>query len=132
MKTLKIVVVGMVLVACGGSVVDDPTSSSSSVPPFQFPALQGDASAAAPGKTVAPNEFPAIKEDAGGKHFVCEINATYLECTTMPDGGPSYVDTHSVDCRDYAAGAGQGCVPPMECEAMIEGQLVQGSCVEMP
>ncbi len=69
-------------------------------------------------------------------HFLCQLSAPaavqFLDCSTTDDGGPSYTDVDGIDCRKYVAGAGQGCIPPMACQATIDGQTVDGVCVDAP
>jgi hypothetical protein len=116
MRRLSIFVLG--LVACGGVV--DPQPSPVVV-------SNDDAGEAA---SEAPDA-----SDAAPVQFACLILAastpTFVECTTLPDGGPSYVDG-VVDCRTYDEGAGQGCAPPMACTADYDGASVTGSCAQVP
>jgi len=109
-------------VACGGVVAPVPGSDDLGVvDPVDVPSVDVDA-----GEAAAPEP-----------RFVCQLStaAAYwtLDCTTLPDGGPSYLDTTGgIDCRDYEKGAGQGCVPGMSCESEVDGEMVQGTCIEKP
>ncbi len=110
--------------ACGGEVETAPGSYP--LPPDTAP-------------EVGPRADADADADANtGWHFVCQLTpapgeVVNEECTTLPDGGPSYTDTQGdVDCRSYLAGAGQGCIAPMSCQAWLGGELVQGTCVNRP
>jgi hypothetical protein len=102
--------------ACGGVIDPAPDALSSDDAAF----------------TDAP-----LADEPHVEHFVCELSTAssfYLvDCTTLPDGGPSYTDfPGDVDCRTYFEGAGQGCVPPMGCHGWIDGALLPGACVDHP
>ena len=110
--------IALACIHCGGAVEPVPVTVTEDAMP--------DAAAEASEAAV----------DAAQRHFVCEVHAAvdpmFVECTTLADGGPSYVDGEDVDCRKYFEGAGQGCVPPMACSATIDGDVVQGTCVQAP
>ena len=124
MNRLSIALV-LFLVACGGVV--DPE------PPVVTNDDAGDAAIEAIDASDASAE---ATPDAHPLHFACLILAastpTFVECTTLPDGAPSYVDDGTVDCRTYYEGAGQGCAPPMACTALYDGHQVTGSCGQEP
>lgn len=115
--------VAFLCAGCGGAVAADGSSEQQTDPASvaRTNVTEADAAAAAP-----PSE----------RHFVCRVqlamNAEDLECTTLDDGGASYTDFDGMDCRTYYLGAGQGCVPPMTCRAIVDGETVDGACVDAP
>ena len=117
MKLLAFGVLALTM-ACGGAV--DPALDGGTAPEIDV--------------QLAPD---AGSDAADGWHFVCLFStaATYWteECTTLPDGGPSYTDTQAgIDCRTYMQGAGQGCIAPMSCQTVVDGSVVVGQCVNAP
>jgi hypothetical protein len=87
------------------------------------------------GHSKFSNEGPPLAIDAHAPHFVCHFGTPavgYIDCVTIGDGGASYVDNDGVDCREYEKASGQGCIPPMECEATFDGVVMEGTCVDAP
>jgi len=117
---MKLIALGLLVLtaACGGAV--DPAFDGGTVP------------------EITVEMAPDAGSDAAQRwHFVCVVSeaSTYWteECTTLPDGAPSYTDTQAgIDCRTYLQGAGQGCIAPMSCQAWIDGELETGECMNMP
>ena len=113
------------LAACGGVV--EP----------QADAAPTNEDAAATSEDATPTGADAGPEaETSTLHFACLVLAastpTFVECTTLADGGASYVDEGNVDCRTYYNGAGQGCVPPMPCTALVDGEALNGNCAQEP